>query len=112
MAVYVHLRRWPFNCHAQAWGLASDGWWGLITWEQPVRIHGEAGTLRYAAWVPADHLSKPDWASGGPLRRVRLPEDQARWPAPAGWDGHYLGAWPAGEMSAPDGVEVVTEWRS
>jgi|SRR4051794_27943997 hypothetical protein len=106
--VYVHLGRWPNEGHVALWGRAGDGWWGLLTWSTRIRLHGDLDHLDVAAWVPAEQVTKPHWVSAQRLPRIRLPDDRAQWPAPAGWDGWYVGAWSAGPVPLPPGVEVVT----
>jgi hypothetical protein len=56
----VDLRRWPYHAQGRMWGQARDGrLWGLISWEQRVSVDGDATTIPYAAWVPAEQLSQP-----------------------------------------------------
>jgi hypothetical protein len=43
------------------------------------------------------------------LRIVKLPADPAQWPCLAQWDGIFAGAWPDGDLPAPDGVEVLSD---
>lgn len=105
----VDLGRWPYHGQARMWGRASDGQlWALISWQQRISVDGDATTLSYAAWVPADQLSQPPWMERESLRRVRLSEDPTQWPAPARWDGFYVGAWTSGDLLSPPGAEVLT----
>jgi hypothetical protein len=70
--------------------------------------------MNYAAWVPADQLHRPLWAkSTERLDRIQLPDDRQHWPQPFNWAGHYAGAWPAGDLPAPEGATVLTgpAWR-
>jgi len=110
LRVPVELNRWPFNAFVRTWGHADDsGWWGLITWDQRVRINGERRRLDYAGWVPADQLRRPNWAKTiERLPRIELPADVGQWPNPLQWHGYYIGAWPVGGPPAHDGVIVIT----
>jgi len=107
----VELRgRWPYQVRLLAWGKASDGWWGLVVWEQRVRVAGDAERMLYAAWVPSGQLSKPHWVTARQLRRHQLPEDRKDWPQPSmwEWEGFYIGAWPSGDPPVPmDGATVI-----
>jgi hypothetical protein len=111
----VELRdRWPHQVRLLAWGKASDGWWGLVVWEQRLRLADGTERVLYAAWVPAGQLSKPHWVAARPLRRHELPEDRTDCPQPRTreWEGYYIGAWPSGNPPAPtDSVKVIKPAR-
>jgi hypothetical protein len=109
----VHLDRPPHSCRLLLWGRADDGWWGLVVWEQRVRDHGTPVGLALSAWVPAQSLRKPAWASGEPIPRITLTGARQLWPQPAGWSGHYLGAWATGGIPFPPGVTPIEgpAWR-
>jgi hypothetical protein len=115
LRVPVELNRWPFSAFVRSWGRdRAGGWWGLITWNQRVRVNGERAELAYAGWVPAEQLRRPQWAKATErLPRIELVGDTSAWPNPLQWHGHYIGSWPAGPPPAPDGAVVIMTpaWR-
>jgi hypothetical protein len=100
----------PFNAQLLVWGRAHDGFWGLICWDQRIRIDGASIKVRYAAWVPANRLRKPQWSTPRPTPQIVLDPDRAGWDPPADWpeDGFYMGVWEAGPVTAPPGAAVRT----
>ena len=109
----VYLSRPPHSVRLLVWGRASDGWWGLVAWEQRVLRGVEPTTLPVTAWVPAQSLTKPGWSSGDAVPRVRLPAMRHEWPPPEQWQGWFAGAWADGPLRLPPGDEVVSgpQWR-
>lgn len=110
MAMAVYLDRPPHNVRLVAWGRAEDGWWACVTWQQRVRVRGEAGEMAFAAWVPAGAVKQPAWSA--PQRtsvpRLALAADRRSWPAPPGWPSWYAGPWPDGVVAAPPGVDLIS----
>jgi hypothetical protein len=114
VAVAVHLNRAPHSARLVAWGRSADGWWGCVTWRQ--RLRGATGIceLDFAAWVPADAISRPNWSTTSePIPRLELPGDPRAWPAPPGWPAWYAGVWRDGPVTVPADLQVITgpAWR-
>ena len=110
-SVPVRLNRPPHHARLIAWGRAVNGWFGCCTWSQRVRRSGRVTTIDICAWLPSSALSSPGWSAGAnDVPRVDL--DQG-WPMPPGWSRIFIGAWIAGPLRLPDGLEVVTTpaWR-
>jgi hypothetical protein len=104
------VNRWPYQARLLAWGKADDGRWGLIVWEQRIRVAGDSERMLYAAWVSSAQLVKPHWVAARRLRQHQLSADRNEWPAPSmwEWEGFYVGAWPSGDPPPPmEGVKVV-----
>jgi hypothetical protein len=100
----------PFNAQLLMWGRAHDGHWGLIYWDQRVRVDGAVITLPYSAWVPSERLHKPHWGAPRATPRIVLDPDRVEWGPPVDWpdDGFYMGVWQAGPITAPTGAAVVS----
>src|SRR5947209_2097122 len=101
----------PHEARLIRWGRTDAGWYGLVTFEQPLRAaDGNTERVPIAAWVPAARLNKPAWVTGGDdLPRQDLGPDQALWPGPDRWrDGWFAGAWIEGPLPVPSGSTIET----
>ena len=113
MALAIYLRQPPGSGFLLAWGHHRTGWWGCVAMR--IRLVDLNDELEAAAWIPAQALSKPNWAHGsGVVTRVVLPAEDRAWPGPPRWPSWYAGVWASGELRLPPGARMVTGagWRN